>query len=98
MKHKTYIPEGLFQWIEEAKCSCDDRNSAWCLEKDRLLENLKSVYDRNNTITDEEEEHSCQKVFEQNLRLKSWIKAVSGIDSSFLVDHINEIESRLIKK
>ena len=97
MKHRVYIPDGLFQWIEEARCSCDDRDSEWCREKDRLLENLKSVYDNNNTITDEEEERSCQKVYEQNLRLKSWIKAVSGSDSSFLVDHIKEIESRLIK-
>ena len=59
---------------------------------------IKSVYDANETITDEEEERSCQKVYEQNLRLKSWIRAVSGIDSSFLVDHIQEIESRLIRK
>jgi hypothetical protein len=98
MKHRIYIPEGLFQWIDEAKCNCDERNSEWCREKDRLLENLKSIYNNNNTITDEEEKRSCQKVYEQNLRLKTWIKAVSGIDSPFLVDHIKEIESRMIKR
>ena len=27
MKHRVYIPDGLFQWIEDAKCGCDDRNS-----------------------------------------------------------------------
>ena len=95
MNHKVYIPEGLFQWIEDAKCGLDDRNSDWCREKTRLLEKLKSVYDQNETITDEEEEHSCQKVYEQNLRLKMWIRAVSGSDSSFLVDHIREIESKM---
>jgi len=98
MKHKVYIPEGLFRWIEDAKCNCDDNNSEWCREKERLMKMIKSVYDANETITDEEEERSCQKVYEQNLRLKSWIRAVSGIDSSFLVDHIQEIESRLIRK
>ena len=97
MKHRVYIPEGLFQWIEDAKCGCDDRNSEWCREKGRLLEKLKSVYDNNNTITDKEEERSCQKVYEQNLRLKSWIRAVSGIDSEFLLDHIKEIEGGLTK-
>ncbi|MEA3477496.1 MAG: hypothetical protein U9R60_04905 [Bacteroidota bacterium] len=97
MKHKVYIPEGLFQWIDDAKCGCDDRNSEWCQEKNRLLEKLKSVYDQNETITDEEEEHSCQKIYEQNLRLKTWIRAVSGSSSSFLVDHIKEIESQLEK-
>ncbi len=97
MQHKVYIPDGLFKWIDDAKCACDDRNSEWCQEKNRLLEKLKSVYDQNNTITDEEEERSCQKIYEQNLRLKTWIRAVSGIDSSFLVDHIKEIETRLIK-
>ncbi len=95
MKHRVYIPEGLFQWIDDAKCGCEDRNSDWCREKNRLLEKLKSVYDQNKTITDEEEERSCQKVYEQNLRLKSWIRAISGSSSSFLVDHIKEIESRI---
>ncbi|MEN8155665.1 MAG: hypothetical protein ABFS10_01850 [Bacteroidota bacterium] len=95
MSHRVYIPEGLFKWIEDARCGCDDRNSEWCREKDRLLDKLKSVYDQNETITDKEEAKSCQKVYEQNLRLKSWIRAVSGSDSSFLVDHIKEIESRM---
>ncbi len=95
MKHRVYIPEGLFQWIDDAKCACDDRNSEWCQEKNRLLEKLKSVYDQNETITDEEEERSCKKVYEQNLRLKTWIRAVSGSSSSFLADHIKEIESCL---
>lgn len=95
MKHHVYIPEGLFQWIEDARCGCDERNSEWCREKNRLLEKLKSVYDHNETITDEEEESSCQKVYEQNLRLKTWIRTVSGSDSTFLLDHIREIESKL---
>ena len=97
MKHRVYIPKDLFRWIEDARCGCDGSDSEWCREKDRLLEQLKSVYDTNQTIDDEEEEHSCRKIYEQNLRLKSWIRAVSGIDSSFLVDHIKEIETRLIK-
>jgi hypothetical protein len=87
----------LFRWIEDARCGCDESSSEWCREKDRLLEQLKSVYDTNKTIDDKEEERSCRAVYEQNLRLKSWIRAVSGIDFSFLVDHIKEIESRLIK-
>ena len=96
MKHKVYIPEGFFKWIEDARCSCEGNNSEWCREKDRLLEQLKSIYDINQTIDSEEEERSCRKVFEQNLRLKSWIRAISGIDSSFLIDHMREIESRLL--
>ena len=87
---KNKVPDGLSQWIEDIKRSSNDNNFPWHLEKIHLLDKLISVY-----ITDEEDECSCQKVYEQNLRLKTWIRAISRSDSSFLIDHIKKIESEL---